>query len=211
MKMKKQLYYDKERGCYQEIPTKYLNHGLSDKGLIETFPEVKEILPEKLKEWQEKKALFLNDEIKPLLKKTMAIKDKFSRWFSKKIIKAMIGKNLNNINGNIIRLKRLAVLTDRPKNFHSKRKIDYERTVEQARNCPIDKIVSVVIKLKVAGKNYMARCPFHEDKNPSFYVYPDTNSFYCFGCHKGGDVIKFVESYFGYGFKEAVEHIKKNS
>ena len=42
-------------------------------------------------------------------------------------------------------------------------------------------------------KNLKGRCPFHDDSSPSFYVYPETQSFYCFGCQVGGDVITLAK------------------
>lgn len=48
------------------------------------------------------------------------------------------------------------------------------------------------------------RCPFHGEKTPSLKVYPQTNSFYCFGCGAHGDVIDFVKKQFGIPFKEAL-------
>lgn len=53
-------------------------------------------------------------------------------------------------------------------------------------------------------KQVMTKCPFHEEKTASFCVYFHTNSFYCFGCGKGGDPIAFAQELYGVGFKEAV-------
>jgi len=67
--------------------------------------------------------------------------------------------------------------------------------------------------LKKAGKQLTGRCPFHNDKTPSFYVYEESNSFYCFGCHAGGDVINYVELSQNVNFREAVKiltHVKQN-
>ncbi|MEG2144972.1 MAG: CHC2 zinc finger domain-containing protein, partial [Oscillospiraceae bacterium] len=57
----------------------------------------------------------------------------------------------------------------------------------------IEDIVSSYLPLKKAGKNLKGLCPFHLEKTPSFTVYPDTNSFYCFGCGAGGDPVTFVK------------------
>ncbi|NQS89035.1 DNA primase, partial [Patescibacteria group bacterium] len=75
--------------------------------------------------------------------------------------------------------------------------VNFEEAIEEARKAPIIDVVFSVIQLKRAGINYKALCPFHQEKTPSFCVFPKTNSFYCFGCHHGGDVIKFAELYFG--------------
>lgn len=57
------------------------------------------------------------------------------------------------------------------------------------------------------GSTYVAICPFHQEKNPSFTIYPEANSFYCFGCGKGGDIITLVREADGLGFVEAIEHL----
>ena len=61
-------------------------------------------------------------------------------------------------------------------------------------------IVSLIaehVALKKRGRNYMARCPFHNEKTPSFSVNEEKQIFHCFGCGVGGDVIKFVELHDG--------------
>lgn len=60
------------------------------------------------------------------------------------------------------------------------------------------------VHLVKAGKNYKACCPFHQEKTPSFVVYPESNSFYCFGCNEGGGVIDFVMKIENVAFPEAV-------
>ena len=69
-------------------------------------------------------------------------------------------------------------------------------------------IVEVVdrrVKLKKTGKNYSARCPFHEEKTPSFSVNPDKQFYYCFGCGAGGNALGFVMDYENVDFLQAVE------
>ena len=53
-------------------------------------------------------------------------------------------------------------------------------------------IVSPYVTLRRSGRSLSGLCPFHGERTPSFHVYPDNGSFYCFGCHAGGDVITFV-------------------
>jgi DNA primase len=55
----------------------------------------------------------------------------------------------------------------------------------------------------------MIRCqlPNHDDKEPSFAVYRRTNSFYCFGCQRGGNVINFIKSFLKMNFYEAVNYL----
>ena len=54
-------------------------------------------------------------------------------------------------------------------------------------------VVSNYVKLIHRGRSYLAICPFHAEKTASFNIYPDSNSFYCFGCGVGGDIITFIE------------------
>lgn len=54
-------------------------------------------------------------------------------------------------------------------------------------------VISSYVPLKRSGKDFKARCPFHSEKTPSFTASQGKQLFYCFGCHAGGDVIKFVE------------------
>ncbi len=68
----------------------------------------------------------------------------------------------------------------------------------------IVEVLSDYISIKRRGKNYVAICPFHYEKKPSFTVSPDKGLYYCFGCGKGGNVLKFLQDYKGMEFKEAV-------
>ncbi len=56
----------------------------------------------------------------------------------------------------------------------------------------IEQVIGSYVTLKRAGSNFSGLCPFHNEKTPSFTVFPATKSFYCFGCGAGGDVISFV-------------------
>lgn len=70
---------------------------------------------------------------------------------------------------------------------------------------PIEEVMSSYVHLKKQGRNYACVCPFHADKNPSCVVYTDTASFYCFGCHAGGDVITFIREIENMDYHEAVK------
>ena len=56
----------------------------------------------------------------------------------------------------------------------------------------IEDVVGSFVELRKRGINYIGLCPFHNEKTPSFTVYPENGSYYCFGCGQGGDVITFV-------------------
>ncbi len=69
----------------------------------------------------------------------------------------------------------------------------------------IAEVVGSYVKLEKAGTSYKARCPFHTEKTPSFYVSPVRQSFYCFGCGAKGDIFTFVEQTEGVDFREALK------
>lgn len=71
--------------------------------------------------------------------------------------------------------------------------------------CSVEEIIGGYINLKRAGGRYLGSCPFHNEKTPSFTVFPDTASYYCFGCGAGGDVITFVMNYENLDYVEAVK------
>jgi DNA primase len=68
-------------------------------------------------------------------------------------------------------------------------------------------VVSARTRLKKAGKNYSACCPFHNEKTPSFTVSPDKQFYYCFGCGATGSAVKFVMEFDGLEFPDAVEKL----
>jgi len=80
--------------------------------------------------------------------------------------------------------------------------------IEQIRNSnDIVDVIGSYFPLKKSGANYFALCPFHKEKTPSFCVNPQKQIFYCFGCHKGGNVITFIMEYENLNFVEAVKRL----
>jgi DNA primase len=81
-------------------------------------------------------------------------------------------------------------------------------TIEQvAAALNIVDVVGSYFPLKRAGVEFRALCPFHQEKTPSFYVNPAKQSFYCFGCGRGGSVFQFVQEYEHIDFPEAVRRL----
>ncbi len=71
----------------------------------------------------------------------------------------------------------------------------------------IVEIIDHRVTLKKSGRNYMACCPFHDEKTPSFSVNPDKQFYYCFGCGAGGNAIGFLMEYDRMDFPQAVEQL----
>ncbi len=69
----------------------------------------------------------------------------------------------------------------------------------------IEEVVGTYLKLEKAGNNFKARCPFHNEKTPSFFVSPDRGSYYCFGCGNKGDIFSFVQEFEGIDFVGALK------
>lgn len=66
-------------------------------------------------------------------------------------------------------------------------------------------LISSYIKLDKAGASWKGRCPFHNEKTPSFFVSPERESYYCFGCSASGDIFSFVQEFEGLDFKGALK------
>lgn len=180
---------------------------LTDKELLEVFPEVKEMIPQKIQEWEKR-----GDEVTQIIRKKLALimswnLDQFSRDFWRNWLKINEGQELLKIEGHIARLKRLLLLSK----GEIPQKGITEEAIQQALAVPIENIAyQQGIQLRKSGKNHTALCPFHSERNPSFYIYPETHSFYCFSCQKGGDVITFAMLINDLDFKQAVLWLDNN-
>ncbi len=175
----------------------------SDKELLTIFPEVKQVIPQKITEWNEKR-----NELRDIVKKKlMLIRDKvsneFSQWFWREWVKVNEGEKLLKIDGHIARLKRLLLVA---KGKIPKGRLT-EEEIQKALHTPIENVANQYIQLRQSGRNLVGLCPFHNEKHPSFFVYPETNSFCCYGCWKSGNVINLVKEVYNFSFKEAVKYL----
>lgn len=86
-----------------------------------------------------------------------------------------------------------------------------KETIEELRlKIDILDVIGEYLRLKRAGKRYVAFCPFHDDKKtPSFSISPELGLYYCFGCKRSGDAFKFISDYLGLTFNEAIEFLAK--
>ena len=83
-----------------------------------------------------------------------------------------------------------------------------DEVIDQVRSAnDIVDVIGQSVPLKRGGSNYIGLCPFHNEKTPSFSVSRQKQMYYCFGCHKGGNVITFVEEYNNMNFTEAMQYL----
>lgn len=75
--------------------------------------------------------------------------------------------------------------------------------------CPIETVMGSYVNLIRRGRTYVCNCPFHSEKTPSCTIYPEQQSFYCYGCGAGGDAITFIRRIENLSFMEAVEMLAK--
>jgi len=90
-------------------------------------------------------------------------------------------------------------------------KIPQEKIDEIRAASDVVDVISTYVKLKKRGKDYLGLCPFHQEKTPSFSVSSAKQLFYCFGCHRGGDVVKFVMEYEKSSYVEALEQLAERA
>ncbi|MBE7159509.1 MAG: DNA primase, partial [Rhodospirillales bacterium] len=81
----------------------------------------------------------------------------------------------------------------------------FAQTVKQQTD--IVRLLGDYLKLRKSGANWNALCPFHKERSGSFYIYPNTASYYCFGCREHGDVFTFIMRMESLGFPDAVRHV----
>jgi hypothetical protein len=187
------------------------NQNLTDKEWLDIFAEAKNdyilpYFPEKIKNLKK-----LTEEIEEVIRKKLKIIAQKSKpenqWFWEMYVGFWDGKDLMEVEKQIAHLQYLLALSqDRQNKQISKSRLTDEM-VKEVKSKPIEAVVGSVVKLKKSGKNSIGLCPFHSEKSPSLYIYTATNSFYCFGCQKGGNTIKFVMEYYNLSFKEAIKFL----
>lgn len=175
----------------------------TDKELLELYPEARALIPEKIAEWKQEQKECVADIEYNLTLIASRVFDEISLSFWREWVKLTNGKELQRIEGQILRLERLQA-------FIAGIKFGNEITREQvqvAKESPIENHLSQ--PLRKTGKSMMGLCPLHNEKTPSFHIYPQTNRFYCYGCNQGGDVISLIRLMHGLSFREAIVHLTK--
>jgi hypothetical protein len=168
--------------------------------LLATFPEARTVIPVKIAAWQAARA-YLTRAIQQKLTLIQRMSGPENRWFWRAWVQCTDGPCLRQIARHLARLQRLhAVATGTTRTGRIT-----DEHIQQARAVPMTSLVATPLRL--SGKTLCGRCPLQDDRQPSFHVYPATNSWYCFGCHRGGDAITFVRHLDGHSFVEAVHDL----
>jgi DNA primase len=71
--------------------------------------------------------------------------------------------------------------------------------------------IGLVVSLQRSGKSLKGLCPFHNERTPSFYVFPETQTWHCFGCNEDGDIFSFVQKQQGMDFPEALHYLAEKA
>lgn len=184
----------------------------SDKELFRIFPEAKEIIQLKIKDYQEKRLLIKNI-IKSFRKKVDKLAnlgrlDNFSYWFWYYAIpKYFLANKIVEIDKHLKRLLYQQQLISSKSNLKPSQ-IDWTELKQRAKNIPLEEIALPHLeKVKRIGNRIVACCPFHDDEHPSFNIYLNTNSYFCFSCNSSGDSISFKMKIDGLSFREAIRSL----
>ena len=78
---------------------------------------------------------------------------------------------------------------------------------EIKRRLDVVDVIGQTVQLKRSGKAFKGLCPFHNEKSGSFYVWPDTGTWRCFGCNEGGDLFSFVQKRDNLDFRDALRFL----
>jgi DNA primase len=103
---------------------------------------------------------------------------------------------------------------DRPRRSGSSQSTDslLARRIQRIKSAmPVADVVGQYVNLRHSGRTLVGRCPFHDDRTPSFVVYPHSETFHCFGCRAHGDVISFIQQMEGMSFAQALEALDSST
>lgn len=193
-----EVAYPLEKEWRKKLP-KY-----SDRELVDMFPESREIVPLKLKEWEELLKVESISVKRALVGIYKTGGDDFSIWFGEYLVKTFLFPEVEACQRHIERLQRLSRLFTKRSRKEQKQELLMEDAIQKAKNYSIERVAGDQLELKACGSKYFSRCPFHEEKHASFFLYPETNTYHCFGCQAHGDVINLTMHLYGLSFREAV-------
>lgn len=180
---------------------RHQGQSLNPKTLLKIFPEAKTLTEDKL--YKERRR---HNKIENNIRDFLLIgKSKKDEWFVDEFAKVFLLPDLLRNEKRINRMKMfLNLLQDKPDKY-----LEFQRKMEKAREFPIIELAERELSLRRVGNKFVTSCIFHKEKTPSLFLYPDTSSFYCFGCQKSGDSITLTMELYNLGFKEAVDLLSR--
>ncbi|PJE51574.1 MAG: hypothetical protein COV29_00235 [Candidatus Yanofskybacteria bacterium CG10_big_fil_rev_8_21_14_0_10_36_16] len=172
----------------------------TERELLGIFPEAKKILPALLRDWQQRKSELTKELARKLKIVKLGADSDSERFFWTEWLKTKYLGEITEIVNDIKKFKRMMAISN-----NRGRALRSEESLQKALAVPIASAIR--IKLRKLGNKLVGLCPLHNESNPSFYIYTDTNSFYCYGCGKGGNVINLVRFLHDYTFPEAIKYL----
>ena len=175
--------------------------------VAQAFPkEARELAPKRLALAEEALRAYYNRYIAPAVQRAHP-KDRpivellvTARWPNWEVI--------SELSNRIKHLRRIVAELRRREETREKRLS--QDAIERAKQYPLEDLCHEYgIALRPSGRVFKALCPFHPDHRPSFIVWPESNTWHCFGCQKGGDPISFLRELKGLSFREAVEELAR--
>lgn len=113
---------------------------------------------------------------------------------------------LNELEKRLFKLRNFKYLLN--PNQESYKQQNFNEKIRIAKKYPIEELAKNMLGIRQIGKNFISLCPIHNETTPSFYIYPESNRYYCFGCQAKGDVITLTMTLYGLDFKNAVEMLQ---
>lgn len=177
-----------------------------------SYKETEDLLAPIMEERIDKKNYFDKKQkrVKRIVKKTYA-PDTFDFDFSVDVI-WMLNYMKDDIENQeqLRKLEQYWVLNEArvPKTgkTHQKSREDFSVLITQAKAVEIESLCKNPCR-KTGANRFVSLCPFHTEKTPSFTIFTNTNTFYCFGCNAKGDVITFYQKLYGFDFVGAVKSL----
>lgn len=188
------FFFDLERGWRESLPR------LSDIEWLKTFPEARSVLADKINEWSAEKKRAMDITKRALRESSRGTAEKY--MMIRLYVQACVLPKINAAEKHIARLRR--------QQFHySPRPIAGRITdadIQHAREVPIASLISTNVRR--TGRTFTAKCPLHNERTPSFVIYPESNTCWCFGCQQGGDSIALAMLLNNLPFIEAVKYLQ---
>jgi hypothetical protein len=172
---------------------------MSDTDWIEMFPEARDIVPDEIKKWEARRS-FATDVFKKAVRRSTpetAIETRLT-------LQLAVVPRIEEAEAHIRRLNRQL---NHKKGAPAASGGVTEEEIQRAREVPIESLLST--GFRKMGKNSSAKCPLHDDSKPSFIIYGETNTCWCFGCQQGGDSITLIKLLQNLSFVEAVKCLNR--